>query len=115
MSPRKSNKSKKESEESLEESIISSDIDVEDISSDLLPELMQAELESYITKKKLSKETAHLLTDMLNEYLSCFLIIGYDYKGGSITIQNSVTQKDADSINTLIHKYIFNHANLGKP
>lgn len=82
---------------------------------ELLSEIIEDELEEYVSKKKLNHASAEVLTDMITEHLSCFLILGYDYEGNAVTIQNSSTQKDVDSLNTLIHKYIFTHAtNMGK-
>ena len=86
-----------------------------DESQNFLPKIIQDELDDYVAKKQLSHAAAEVLTDMITEHMSCFLILGYDYEGNAITIQNSNTQKDVDSLNTLIHKYIFTHAtNMGK-
>lgn len=102
-------------EESTEQEYLESIASRLEEENEYLPEIIQSELDDYISRKKLNHETAEVLTDMITEHMSCFLILGYDYEGNSITIQNSNTQKDVDSLNTLIHKYIFTHAtNMGK-
>jgi hypothetical protein len=97
---------------------ITDDIDHEavksdNISNELLSSIIDAELEDYVTKKKLDQNGAQILSNVLKEHLSCFLILGYDYKGNPTTLLDCKTQKDSDSLNTLLQKYVFSHTTMG--
>jgi hypothetical protein len=105
--PKKKKNMKPESDSTRED-------DIDSMPGELISSILDAELENYVTKKKLDHKSATLLSNILKEHLSCFLILGYDYKGNPTTLLDCKTQKDSDSLNTLLQKYVLSHTLMGK-
>jgi len=82
--------------------------DNEDFEEDAIEKLLKkiAELppvEDHKASKNLHAET---IASTLEQYMSPFIVIGYDINGDSIVIDSSKTQKDNDAIISAIGKYI---------
>jgi hypothetical protein len=78
-----------------------------------LKNMVKEQLASYIRKNKIKDETATLLTSMLQEYLSCCLVLGYDFNGQPVTIISVNNQQDADAIGTQLQRFLMNSQGLG--
>jgi len=46
------------------------------------------------------------ITSTIEEFLDSFIILGYDYNGESVTLISANTQQQADSLSTLIQKFV---------
>ena len=75
-------------------------------------EIIRAALEShlveYAKRKQDQKRNVEQLSTMIEEYLSSFILLGYNYDGDPVTIVNASTQQQSDSLSTLIQKFIVN-------
>jgi len=52
------------------------------------------------------KKTLDEVTSHVEEFLDSFIILGYDYSGESVTLISANTQQQADSLSTLIQKFV---------
>jgi hypothetical protein len=75
-------------------------------------ELLSESIQSYISKvKKEAKDTdeaVNLINNYLSEFLQAFIVFGYDIKGQPICVHHSTNQMDADALNTLVNRALFN-------
>lgn len=78
----------------------------------LVEELLRSAFNEYAhkfeTKRIERAETAKRLTAFISEYLSAFMIIGYDMQGLPINIIHASNQMDADALSSALNKFIFN-------
>lgn len=72
--------------------------------------IIRAALEEHLIEhaRKTNKKKKSLdeITSTLEEFLDSFIILGYDYSGESCTLISANTQQQADSLSTLIQKFI---------
>jgi hypothetical protein len=77
-----------------------------------IEELLRNAFQEYSVKfesKKLERaETAERLVSFISEFLSAFMIVGYDMKGRPMNIIHAVNQMDADALGTALNKLLFN-------
>lgn len=99
--PRRKSK-KKETEESKEKK-------EEHILKRQIQEALSANLTDYVKKKNLSQKQVTILNSFIEEHLSCFILLGYTVDGNTLSIVNAQTQKDSDSLGTLLQKFIVKH------
>lgn len=75
-------------------------------------ELLSESIRNYVVRaKKESKdieEIVSLVNSHVSEFLQAFMILGYDIKGNPICIHHATNQMDADAINSLLNRIIFN-------
>lgn len=75
-------------------------------------ELLSESIQSYISKvKKEAKDTdeaVNLINNYLSEFLQAFIVFGYDIKGQPICVHHATNQMDADALNTLVNRALFN-------
>ena len=75
-------------------------------------ELLSESIQSYISKvKKEAKDTdeaLNLINNYLSEFLQAFIVFGYDIKGQPICVHHATNQMDADALNTLVNRALFN-------
>tara|TARA_R110000824_G_scaffold245720_5_gene434840 strand:+ start:1022 stop:1453 length:432 start_codon:yes stop_codon:yes gene_type:complete len=92
-----------------------SDNDLDGAEEADLQEGIHKHLMEYASKKKLDRKTVDDLTQVLEEYLSTFLILGYNFKGEPVQIVSVDSQQNADALGTAIHRFLMhsNRANLG--
>ena len=67
---------------------------------------LQANLADYAKKKNLSQKQVSVINSFIEEHLSCFILLGYTATGDPVSIVNAPTQKDSDSLGTLIQKFL---------
>ena len=73
-------------------------------------EIIRAALEShlveYAKRKQDQKRNVEQLSTVIEEYLSSFVLLGYNYDGDPVTLVSASTQQQSDSLSTLIQKFI---------
>ena len=74
-----------------------------------ISEALQANLTDYVKRKNLSQKQVTTLNSFIEEHLSCFILLGYTVDGNTLTVVNASTQKDSDSLGTLMQKFIVRH------
>ena len=67
---------------------------------------IQSNLVDYARKKNLSQKQVSIINSFIEEHLSCFILLGYTGNGEPVSIVNAPTQKDSDSLGTLIQKFL---------
>lgn len=67
---------------------------------------LQANLADIAKRKNLSQKQVSVLNSFIEEHLSCFIMLGYTANGDPVSIVNAPTQKDSDSLGTLIQKFL---------
>jgi hypothetical protein len=50
------------------------------------------------------------LTGLISEYLSAFIVLGYDINGAPVNLIHAKNQMDADALSAAINRFIFNVA-----
>jgi len=82
----------------------------------VIEELLRSAFTEYSLKydvKKLERaETAQRLTAFISEFLSAYMIIGYDMQGAPLNIIHATNQMDADALSAALNKLIFNLNNM---
>jgi hypothetical protein len=78
-------------------------------------ELLSESIQNYVSKIKKDvkdvENSMELINNYVSEFLQTFLIVGYDMKGQPLCIHHANTQMDADAINSLVNRIIFNRNN----
>jgi hypothetical protein len=64
-------------------------------------------LKEEINNKNASKKDLDALNSTISEYLNCFVLLGYNCEGAPVTTIFAHNQQEADSLGTLINKFIF--------
>lgn len=70
----------------------------------LLKEVMLKNIEEEEHKRNVTLES---ISSTLEEFLRCFIVIGYNLDNEPILISNAKTQLDADALNTALNKVFF--------
>jgi hypothetical protein len=70
-------------------------------------------LRDQLKNKNESKKDMDALTSQVLEFLNCFIILGYNFDGEPVSIISAHNQQEADSLGTLINKFIFNQNSSG--
>jgi len=65
-------------------------------------------LRDQISEKNSNKKDIEALNAQILEFLNCFILIGYNFNGEPISMISAHNQQEADSLGTLINKFIFN-------
>ena len=60
-------------------------------------------------KEKRSNGIDNMCSNM-NEYLSSFVLLGYTVDGEPVNVTCANSQKDIDSLNTCVHRFILNQS-----
>ena len=74
-----------------------------------IQQALAANLSDYVKKKNLSQKQVTVLNSFIEEHLSCFILLGYTVDGNTLTVVNASSQKDSDSLGTLLQKFIVRH------
>lgn len=67
-------------------------------------------LREQINEKSNNKVDLDALNSQILEFLNSFILIGYNFKGEPVSIISAHNQQEADSLGTLLNKFIFNNA-----
>lgn len=76
---------------------------------DQITEAITKNLIEYGKKRKLSQKQITTINSYVEEYLSCFILLGYTPAGDPVTLVNAPTTKDSDSLGTLIQKFMMKY------
>lgn len=71
---------------------------------------LQTNLTEYAKKRHLSQKQISIINSFIEEHLSCFVLLGYTVNGDPVSLVNTPTQKDSDSLGTLLHKFFHKYA-----
>jgi len=70
-------------------------------------------LRDQIKDKVESKRDLDALNSQILEFLNCFILLGYNSEGEPISIISAHNQQEADSLGTLLNKFIFKQQDSG--
>jgi hypothetical protein len=99
----KKNNNRNKKKPSVPKENTSSSVSQEQIKK-LLKEVMLKNIEERENEKNISLES---LSSTLEEFLRCFIVVGYNLDNEPILISNAKTQLDADALNTALNKLFF--------
>lgn len=67
-------------------------------------------LKDQIKEKANNKKDLDALSSQILEFLNSFILIGYNFNGEPISLISAHNQQEADSLGTLLNKFIFNNS-----
>jgi len=73
---------------------------------DLIRAALESHLIDHAKKRQDQKRNVEQLSSIIEEYLSSFILLGYNYDGEPVTLVSASTQQQSDSLSTLIQKFI---------
>ena len=76
--------------------------------SNLVRAALETQLLEYASRRSEQKRNLDELTCFIEEFLDSFIVIGYNFDGEPITLVSATTQQQADSLGTLLQKFIVN-------
>lgn len=84
---------------------------VEEKSTDKLVEAaLRSHLLEYASKKQQRSNSLRDTATLVQDHMSSFVILGYDYNGNPIQCINVNTQQEADSLCALVNKFVMQHS-----
>ena len=66
-------------------------------------------LRDQLKEKANNKQDLDVLNSQILEYLNSFILLGYNFNGEPISMISAHNQQEADSLGTLVNKFIFNN------
>jgi len=105
--PRKkrSSKSSTNKKDQKKESTESED-SARDIYKEKIRRALQENLDEFIKEKNLNQKQISAINSYIEEHLSCFVLLGYTVDGSPVSLVNAPSQKDSDSLGTLLQKFL---------
>jgi len=82
------------------------DEDFKQARSDLVRAALETQLMEYANKRTEQKRNLEELTCIIEEFMDSFIVLGYSYDGDPLTLVSASTQQQADSLSTLLQKFI---------
>lgn len=70
---------------------------------------LQDNLIEMAKRKNLSQKQVSIINSFIEEHLSCFVLLGYTVNGNPVSVVNAPTQKDSDSLGTLLQKFFMKY------
>lgn len=70
---------------------------------------LQDNLIEMAKRKNLSQKQISIINSFIEEHLSCFVLLGYTVNGNPVSLVNAPTQKDSDSLGTLLQKFFMKY------
>lgn len=113
--PMKKRAAKKTSGESKKNSTGSSKKDSSDAYRAKIQKALQANLDDFIKNRNLNQKQISTINSFVEEHLSCFVLLGYTVDGDPVSLVNSPTQKDSDSLGTLLQKFLNKYSEPPNP
>lgn len=74
--------------------------------SNLVRAALETQLMEYANKRSEQKRNMEELTCHIEEFMDSFIVLGYSYEGDPLTLVSASTQQQADSLSTLLQKFI---------
>jgi len=92
----------------------SEEFDPNDVASikELTQKALTAILQNQLNNKSESRKNTESLASVIEEFLSTYIILGYSLDGTPVHIISAHNQQEADSLTTLVNKFI-NHSPIG--
>ena len=75
---------------------------------DLIRSVIQDYMVQHGQLKNEKSKNLQNLTGLISEYLSAFIVLGYDINGMPVNIIHAKNQMDADALSAAINRFIFN-------
>lgn len=75
---------------------------------DLTHKALVSYLREQLKERASNKADLDVLTSQILEFLNCFILIGYNFNGEPVSMISAHNQQEADSLGTLVNKFIFN-------
>ena len=75
---------------------------------DLIRSVIQDYMAQHGQLKNEKSKNLQNLTGLISEYLSAFIVLGYDINGMLVNIIHAKNQMDADALSAAINRFIFN-------
>jgi len=82
---------------------------------DMIKSALETHLVEYARKKHTQKRDTELLKNTIEEYLSSFVLLGYNYDGDPVQLVSASTQQQSDSLGTLLQKFIISQSPHAPP
>lgn len=114
-SPKKRNTKKDTPKKPVTRKKASKEDQVDDSTRKKITAALRANLDEYARKKDLTQKQAAVINSFVEEHLSCFVLLGYTVGGEPVTVINAVTQKDSDSLGTLLQKFLSKYIEIPPP
>lgn len=102
-----------EYEEPPSKKSLKKDKPVIDKKSLLIKNALETHLLAYANKRNDQRRDLDELTSIIEEFADSFILLGYNYDGEPLTLVSATTQQQADSLGTLVQKFVVNSS--GKP
>jgi hypothetical protein len=77
---------------------------------ELLRSVMQDYMMQHGQLKSEKSKNLQNLTSLISEYLSAFIVLGYDINGTPVNLIHAKNQMDADALSAAINRFIFHVA-----
>ena len=90
-------------------SIENDDLSLDDAYKKKIQKALQENLVEVARRKNLSKKQVSVINSFVEEHLSCFVLLGYTVNGNPVSLVNAPTQKDSDSLGTLLQKFFIKY------
>ena len=74
----------------------------------LLKEALQADL---LERSRKSTDNKVAISSTLEEFMKCFIVLGYDMNGNPINLVHANSQQDADSLSTAVNRFFMQNNN----
>ena len=74
----------------------------------LLKEALQADL---LERSRKSADNKVAISSTLEEFMKCFIVLGYDMNGNPINLVHANSQQDADSLSTAVNRFFMQNNN----
>ena len=71
-----------------------------------IQDALKANLDEYLKNRSLSQKQISSINSLIEEHLSCFVLVGYTVDGEPVTLINAQSQKDQDSLGTILQKVL---------
>ena len=83
--------------------------------SEQIEAVIKEQLSKFVKKRKLDRKTVENLTTVIQEFLSCFILLGYNFNGEPMTVVSVENQQQADSLGTMLHRFVMNSSQFNGP
>jgi len=94
-------KDSKSNDKSLENFDPAKHEEIKDLTNKAIFNFLQGKLKERNAKRK----DIEALTNTVQEFLSCFILLGYNEEGEPVNIISAHNQQEADSLATLVNKF----------
>lgn len=76
----------------------------------LIQDALEAHLEYQAVRNATYKKDILFLSNILDEYLENFIVLGYDYQGEAVQLVSATNQQQSDALGTAVHRFLMNNS-----